>query len=67
MEMFRNMEVVLMLCFGLVVTAALVAQPTSRNEPVRAQGNEMTQMPVVVITGKRLSVDEKAQYSHEAG
>jgi hypothetical protein len=67
MEMFRNMEVVLMLCFGVIVTAALVAQPRSPAEQVNARGGKAAQMPVVVITGKRLSAAEKAQSSREAG
>jgi hypothetical protein len=67
MEMFRNMEVVLMLSFGLIVTAALVGQPAAREERILAQDNAATQMPVVVITGKRLSTGEKAQASQEAG
>jgi hypothetical protein len=67
MEMFRNMEVVLMLCFGLIVVAALLAQPGPQDEPVRAQGNASAPIPVVVITGKRLSAAEKARSSEEAG
>ncbi len=65
MEMFRNMEVVLMLCFGLVCAAALLARP----DPGAAQGPaavENTKMPVVVVTGKRLSAAEKAQLAQQA-
>lgn len=67
MEMFRNMEVVLMLCFGLIVTAALLARPGARDEPVQAQGTPTAQMPVVVITGKRLPAADKVQPPQEAG
>lgn len=67
MEMFRNMEVVLMLCFGLIVTAALLASPKPREEPFQANANATGQMPVVVITGKRLSAAEKAHSPDDAG
>jgi hypothetical protein len=67
MEMFRNMEVVLVFCFGLIVAAALVSRPTPTEESVRARGNTAAQMPVVVINGKRLSEAEKAQAAREAG
>jgi hypothetical protein len=66
-EMFRNMEVVLMLCFGLIVTAALLAQPAGDDAEVRAQSSVAEQIPVVVITGKRLSNNAKAQPSGTAG
>jgi hypothetical protein len=62
MEMFRNMEVVLMLCFGLICTAALIVRPQS--EPASAQAlNDVAtpRMPVVVVIGKRLSAAKKAQ------
>jgi hypothetical protein len=65
MEMFRNMEVVLMLCFGLVCAAALLARP----QPEVTQGAvavEAVKMPVVVVTGKRLSAAEKAQLAQQA-
>jgi hypothetical protein len=65
MEMFRNMEVVLMLCFGLICAAALLARPA----PEQAQGPvavEAGKMPVVVVTGKRLSAQEKAQLAQQA-
>jgi hypothetical protein len=65
--MFRNMEVVLVFCFGLIVAAALVSRPTPTEESVRARGNTAAQMPVVVINGKRLSEAEKAQAAREAG
>jgi hypothetical protein len=67
MEMFRNMEVVLMLCFGVICTAALVAQPQMAETVARAQGNTAQQMPVVVVTGKRLSAAEKAQGAQSPG
>lgn len=67
MEMFRNMEVVLMLCFGLIVAAAVVARPVPQEEAVRVQGDTAAQMPVVVITAKRLSAAEKARAVQEAG
>lgn len=58
MSMFKNMEVVLMFCFGLVCAAALLAQP----QQIRAPGNaEAAAMPVVIVVGKRLSATEKAQ------
>jgi Ni,Fe-hydrogenase III small subunit len=67
MEMFKNMEVVLMLCFGLIVAAALVVQPSQREEPVTMQVTGSAPMPVVIITGKRLSATEKAQPARDAG
>jgi hypothetical protein len=67
MEMFRNMEVVLMFCFGLIVTAAMLSQPSPSEKPLRAEGNIAAQMPVVVVTGKRLSAAEKAQAAQDAG
>jgi hypothetical protein len=65
MEMFRNMEVVLMLCFGLICAAALVAQPQDGTErgPVAVEAGKM---PVVIVTGKRLSAQEKAQLGQQA-
>jgi hypothetical protein len=67
MEMFRNIEVVLVLCFGLLCAAALVAPRHAPQQPDQAQGNPATQIPVVVITGKRLSAAEKARASHQEG
>jgi hypothetical protein len=70
MQMFRNMEVVLMLCFGLICAAAMAARPTAAPAPVPApaQAHATTpQMPVVVVTGKRLSAAEKAQVRPVAG
>jgi hypothetical protein len=66
MEMFRNMEVVLMLCFGLICAAALLAQPTAAPGP-EAVSVEAGKIPVVVVTGKRLSAQEKAQGGQDAG
>ncbi|MFL6672334.1 MAG: hypothetical protein ACJ8LG_03465 [Massilia sp.] len=60
MELFRNMEFALMLSFGLVCAAACIVRPPAR---VPAQSSALAspagQMPVVVITGKRLSAEEK--------
>lgn len=68
MQMFRNMEVVLMLCFGLIVTVAMLAQPSSRDEPAGpAMEKANAHIPVVVITGKRLSDAEKGQLAAKAG
>jgi hypothetical protein len=69
MQMFRNMEVVLMLCFGLIVTVAMLAQPSSREESAgpAMMENAKAQIPVVVITGKRLSDAEKGQLAAKAG
>jgi hypothetical protein len=60
MEMFRNMEVVLMLCFGLICATALLALPQVPEAPVRAAATA-SRMPVVIVTGKRLSAEEKVQ------
>jgi cytochrome bd-type quinol oxidase subunit 2 len=68
MELFRNMEVALVLCFGLVCAAAFFVRP-----PPRAVGSETsalspalaTPMPVVVITGKRLSAAQKRGLSKD--
>jgi hypothetical protein len=60
MELFRNMEVVVMLCFGLVCAAACFVRPPVRAaEGSSAQAPPAGPMPVVVITGKRLSAAEK--------
>jgi hypothetical protein len=67
MEMFKNMEVVLMLCFGLICAAALIAQPQVEQTAARAQANPEQQIPVVVVTGKRLSAAQKAQAGQEQG
>jgi hypothetical protein len=61
MEMFKNMEVVLMLCFGLICAVALIARPDPAETAVQAQGTAVVKMPVVVVTGKRLSEAQKAQ------
>ena len=66
MEMFRNMEVVLMLCFGLICAAALLAQPRAEQAP-SPSAVETGTMPVVIVTGKRLSATEKAQLAQQAG
>jgi hypothetical protein len=65
MQIFRNMEVVLVLCFGLVCAAALVARPHAGHVPVPAAVANET-MPVVIVTGKRLSATEKAQIAQQA-
>lgn len=67
MEMFKNMEVVLMLSFGLVVAVALLARPSPHEEAVSAQDGGAAQIPVVVVTGKRLPPSEKARSSQPAG
>jgi hypothetical protein len=69
MEMFRNMEVALMLCFGLICAAALLARPQADDTRLRADNAVASRMPVVVITGKRLSAAGKArlQNGQEAG
>ncbi|GAB3463970.1 hypothetical protein GCM10027321_27210 [Massilia terrae] len=64
MAMFRHMEVVLMVCFGLICAAALLAQAGKMQGPVSAEAREM---PVVVVIGKRLTAAEKAQALQEAG
>jgi hypothetical protein len=63
--MFRNMEVVLMLCFGLICAAALLARPPAKqaHAPLAVEAGKM---PVVVVTGKRLSAQEKAQMVQQA-
>jgi hypothetical protein len=65
MEMFRNMEVVLMLCFALICAAALLAQPHADQAPGPVVV-ETGKMPVVIVTGKRLSAAEKAQLAQQA-
>jgi hypothetical protein len=68
MDMFRNIEVVLMLCFGLICAAALLARPQAGDTRVRAENTVASRIPVVVITGKRLSAAGKArQNGQEAG
>ena len=63
MEMFRNAEVMLMLCFGVLCAAVGIgalsgpAQPRSGLEA--AQAPPAMPMAVVVIKGKRLSAAEK--------
>jgi hypothetical protein len=63
MEMFKNMEVVLVLCFGFLCGAALLAkpQPAKTLAGVEAQATQPDSMPVVIVTGKRLTAEEKAQ------
>jgi hypothetical protein len=71
MELFRNMEVMLLLSFGLIVAAACIAQPPARPAarlPAQASVRPATAaapMPVVVITGKRLSAAEKRALAGE--
>jgi hypothetical protein len=55
METFRNMEVVLMLCFGLVCAAACLertAVPAS-SYSAEARASPPAEMAVVVVVGKR--------------
>jgi hypothetical protein len=66
MELFRNMEVAVMLCFGLVCAAACFVRPPLRTaEGSSAQAPPAGPMPVVVITGKRLSESEKRSLSKD--
>jgi hypothetical protein len=66
MELFRNMEVAVMLCFGLVCAAACFVRPAPRTaEGNSAQAPPAGPMPVVVITGKRLSAEEKRGLARE--
>jgi hypothetical protein len=70
MELFRNMEVALMLSFGLICAAACIVRPGARtaapsNAQASAQQAPGAPMPVVVITGKRLSAAEKRALSGE--
>jgi hypothetical protein len=70
MELFRNMEVVLMLSFGLVCAAACIVRPAAHtaapsNPQARVQQVPDAPMPVVVITGKRLGAAEKRTLSGE--
>jgi hypothetical protein len=73
MELFRNIEAVMMLSFGLLVAAACIARPPARpatlstaQASVQAGGQRAgAPMPVVVITGKRLSAAEKRALSGE--
>jgi hypothetical protein len=66
MDLFRNMEVAVMLCFGLVCAAACFARPPARAaEGSSAQAPPAAPMPVVVITGKRLTADQKRSLARE--
>jgi hypothetical protein len=66
MELFRNMEVAVMLCFGLVCAAACFVRPTPRSaEGSSAQAPPTGPMPVVVITGKRLPAAERRSLARE--
>ena len=67
MEMFKNIEVVLVLCFGLLCAAAIVAPRHAPVQPIQAQEESVAQIPVVVITGKRLPASGKARAAHEQG
>jgi len=66
MELFKNMEAAVMLCFCLLCAASCFVRP-----PVRvatdsgAQALPAGSMPVVVITGKRLSAGEKRALARE--
>lgn len=62
MELFRNAEVVLMLCFGLLCAAAMAAyQPTSpATAPLATADVSSGIVTIVVIRAKRLSAAEKA-------
>jgi hypothetical protein len=67
MELFRNMEVALVLCFGLLCAAAFFVRPPARAGAGQseAQAPPARPMPVVVITGKRLSATEKRSLSRD--
>jgi hypothetical protein len=73
MARFQNMEVVLMLLFGVLCTAACLIEPSARPRAVPSvaatQGVEMQEpMAIVVITGKRLTPAQKrAEIAAEAG
>ena len=62
MELFRNAEVVLMLCFGLLCAAAMAAyEPLApATAPLAATGVSSGMVTIVVIRAKRLSTAEKA-------
>jgi hypothetical protein len=61
MEAFKNMEVLLMLSFGLVCGAACLYRPAAPALAIQASALALPAgpMPVVVITAKRLSAAEK--------
>ena len=72
MNVFKNMEVVLMLAFGIVCASAAVG-PVRHGEPVQrapavvldagptlaAHADAESPMPMVHVVGRRLSADEK--------
>jgi hypothetical protein len=62
MQLFKHMEVVLMLAFGLLCAIAL--RPTRAPDTVQAapaafSAPANTAMPVVHVVGRRLTADEK--------
>jgi hypothetical protein len=66
MAMFRNMELVLMLGFGLVCAAAYVVRPPARvSAELIAQAPPAGPMPVVVIVGKRPGAADKRALASE--
>lgn len=73
MDRFRNMEVVLMMLFGVLCAAACVIEPSARPRaaPLVATtpGVALQEpMAIVVITGKRLTPAQKrAEIAAEAG
>lgn len=73
MDRFQNMEVVLMLLFGVLCAAVCVIEPSTRPRAaqfVAATTAADTQEPmaIVVITGKRLTPAQKrAEIAAEAG
>jgi hypothetical protein len=64
MNVFKNMEVVLLFSFGVVCAAAYLrdvppAAPARTPSAAEARGTPSAAMPVVVISAKRLSAAEK--------
>lgn len=61
MKLFRDMEAIVMAAFGLLCVLAIAANPAHSRAAASAAATvpQASPMPVVVITGKRLTAAEK--------
>ena len=58
MEIFKNAEIVLVLLFALLCAAAWVGKPKAPHA-IAVDIGSADRMAVVIITGKRLTAEEK--------
>lgn len=67
MNIIRNIESVTLLSIGALCASAILSLAGQSAHAVTANRATVTQLPAVVIVGKRLTAEEKAAMRAEAG